>query len=538
MKQYTIILLVLIISSCARVSSPMGGPEDETAPTLIGSTPQNQQTNFQSNTVTLLFDEWVTTKNIESDLIITPKIESGFKTRVKKQQIQLLFNEPFRENTTYTLSFASSITDITNNNAIVGLTLSFSTGDVLDSLEIEGNIMNLYEQDPAEEYLVSLYTQTDSLNILDGAASYYTKTDTLGNYKFQNLPTGAYRIYAVNDKNNNSKADTESERFGFYPDTVLLDQTITGIDFTVQNLNVDKPRITSSRPFGRYYDIEVNKPLTKFEVIQNTSSNKSFVNLGDNVIRFFNETPTYNDTTELIVNLSDSAGYQVRDTLNYYFIESKLDKEEFTATITPVNGLLKPSDSLVFTFTKPVTQTNVDSIYIELDSLTSIPIREEELIWNNNRDRLVVKTQNSQLYADGRKDVMLQLKSTAFISIEQDTLEPQPKYLAPIRNDDIASIEGMVNTSSEYIIVQLLNSRTKNIIATSTDKEYKFNFLGPGQYLIRVIDDLNGNGKWDIGNILTGETPEPVHYYYDDFYNTRLIELRKRWEQVDINISF
>ncbi len=539
MKRFTLlILLIIIVNSCARVSSPMGGPEDETAPILLESIPDNQQTNYTGNTVTLIFDEWIKTTNIESDLIITPKIETGFKTRIKKQQLQLTFNEPFRENTTYTLSFASTITDITNDNPIVGLTLSFATGAVLDSLEISGNVTNLYEQEPAEKFLVSLYTENDSLNILDGAAAYYTKTDTLGKYKFQNLPQGEYRIYAVNDKNNNSKADTEEERFGFYPDTLTLSESRAGIDFTVQNLNVDVPRVTSARPFAHYYDIEVNKPITSFDIVENNSANKSYINIGENKFRFFNESQTFNDTTQMIINLVDSAGYELRDTVNYYFIESKLEKEEFKVTIEPTNGLLKPVDSVVFEFTKPVDRINLDSIYIELDTLQTQTITSEELIWNDKRNRLVYKTDNKSLYAEGRKGVMLRIQPSAFISIEQDTLEDQPKYLAPLQETEIASIEGEVFTDNETIIVQLLNSRTRNIIATTTNKKYRFNYLGPGQYYVRVIEDLNGNGRWDIGNILTGETPEPAHYYYDNFYKTRLIELRKRWEQVDINISF
>ncbi len=536
MKRHYFILLLLIISSCARVSSPQGGPEDETAPTLIISVPKDQQTDYKENTITLTFDEWVTTKNIEADLIITPKIETGFKTRIKKQQLQLIFNEPFQDSTTYTFSFASTVTDITNDNAITGLTLSFATGPTLDSLQISGTITNLYEQEPAEEYLISLYRETDSLTILDGPASYYTKTDTSGNYKFQNLPSGKYRIYALNDKNDNSKADSEEERIGFYTDTLELNNNLTGIDFTTQNLDVNKPRIINSRPFGRYYDIEFNKDID-FNVIENTSLNKAYQVQNSRKIRFYNTSGTYNDTTSLIISAIDSARLELIDTLRFYFIESKIEKDEFTTIITPNSGLLKPTDTLLFKFSKPVISLNTDSLHIELDSVSTYPLNESLFLWNDQKTEIKYPITSQDLFS-GRTNALLQIKSTSFISIENDTLEAFSKNLSPVKLEDIASIEGEVFTQSKYVIVQLLNSRTGELQATSREKKFKFNYLNPGQYQIRVIDDKNGNGKWDIGNILLNEAPEPAYYHFDDFYKTRVIEVRKRWEQVDRNISF
>ena len=40
------------------------------------------------------------------------------------------------------------------------------------------------------------------------------------------------------------------------------------------------------------------------------------------------------------------------------------------------------------------------------------------------------------------------------------------------------------------------------------------------------------------GNILKWEDPEPVKFYFDEFYKTKVIEIRKNWEQTDANIFF
>ena len=145
---------------------------------------------------------------------------------------------------------------------------------------------------------MSLYNVDDSLSILNGAASYYTKTDSLGRYNFQNLPNGNI-VSMIQDNNNNSQADT-NERVGFYSDTLNLSQNLSGINFTTQSLNVENPKIMNARPFGKYFDIEFNK-FVKTRIIENNSNNKSFNLLPENKLRFYNESGTYNDTTNLIL---------------------------------------------------------------------------------------------------------------------------------------------------------------------------------------------------------------------------------------------
>ena len=170
----SVIILVLNIS-CARVSSPSGGEKDSIPPKLIHSVPRNEQLNFKDQIIYLEFDELVAPNQIESNLIITPRPEGSFRTRNNRNKIQLEFSEPFADSTTYTLSFGNSIQDLTERNIPSSLTLSFSTGDYLDSLNITGQIRNLYDQVPEEGVLVSLYKASDSLTILNGSASYYTK---------------------------------------------------------------------------------------------------------------------------------------------------------------------------------------------------------------------------------------------------------------------------------------------------------------------------------------------------------------------------
>jgi uncharacterized protein (DUF2141 family) len=48
--------------------------------------------------------------------------------------------------------------------------------------------------------------------------------------------------------------------------------------------------------------------------------------------------------------------------------------------------------------------------------------------------------------------------------------------------------------------------------------------LDNGTYRLRVVYDLNGDGKWTTGDFEAGRQPEPVSYYPHD------IELKTGWE--------
>ncbi len=529
-------ILVLAIS-CARVGAPTGGPIDETPPSLLNSTPTDGTTNFTGQTIQLTFDERIITRSIETDLIITPKPSGSYRARVNKKTLSLSFTEPFKENTTYSLSFGNTVQDITNNNPAEDLSLSFSTGEYIDSLTIQGQVLNLYNQEPIENLLVSLYTENDSLDILTGPASYYSRTDSLGNYKFRNLPNGKFRVYSVRDKNNNSQADSENEPFGFYSDTLDVSTSLTGIDFTIQSLNTDKLRTTSARPFGVYFDISFNKPIDDFQILE--GDDFIYSKPENSKIRFYRMDRSYSDSTQVIFRASDSLNHVHIDTAQITFNESRLGPADFTIEVTPNSNELPPKDTISLSFNKPVIDFNADSLYYQLDSITQVPIDVTTIVWNTLNTKAsfpidVVALLNQK----STSNISLSLKSAAFISADNDSSIEQSKNISLLTTENSATIGGTVVSEASNIIVQLLDGRTLKVLKSSTKKEFLFNYLPAGRYFIRVIRDLNANGKWDIGNVLTWESPEPAKFYYDDFYKTKLIEVRKNWEQTDLNIYF
>lgn len=532
---YTIIIAIVAIgiaTNCARITSPQGGPQDEEPPKLINSYPESGSTMFESTTIKLTFDERVKVENIQSNLLITPRLNTTFQTKVKKNEITLTFAEDFQENTTYTLSFGGTVADITNNNAVRNLNISFSTGPVIDSLKIEGQIKNLYTQKPVDEALIALYDVKDTLNILTGRASYYAYTDTAGVYRFQNLPANQYLVYGVIDSNNNGFANSDGETYGFYPDTVDLDQNLSEINFTLQKLNVDTLKIRSSSIYGPYYETTFNKSVTSF--LPEPSDDFYYQQIETNTIRFYRQNAALLDTIQIPFQASDSTGYELQDTVSVIFRESDLNKEPLKINVYP--DRLDLTDTLSLYLSKPVASYHADSIKIIQDSAIVYTFQPDD--FELNPDRTVLKgTKAISHYIAQPGLSTIEGRPNAFISADNDSSALTTKDYQNSPNDDSAIISGTVNSNTS-VIIQLLSARGEKVLKSTTNKFYSFSGLSAGQYKIRVIQDKNENQKWDLGNILLFQPPEPAKFYYDSFYNTDIIEVRNNWEINDANVNF
>ena len=154
----SIVLAIILSNRCANPSVPTGGEKDTIPPTLIHSIPEIGKLNFNKKEITLIFDELITTNNINQNLIVTPKIDTKFKTLIKKNKVILKFEDEFPDSTTISLNFFETITDITEKNSAKNLTLAFSTTSYIDSLEIKGNIESLLKKEKKKNFLVGLYS--------------------------------------------------------------------------------------------------------------------------------------------------------------------------------------------------------------------------------------------------------------------------------------------------------------------------------------------------------------------------------------------
>ena len=277
--------IIYFLTKCASITPPGGGPRDTIPPVLIKSIPEHKSLNFSGNTISLIFDEYLKIENLNKQLIITPIVQDEYEQKIRRNSIELTFPEPFKDSTTYTFNFQDAIQDITEGNITEDNVLAFSTGDYIDSLYINGKVLDLFTNTPVEDLTVCLYLIDDTLDIFNSPPIYLTKTNKEGKYLIENIKNGIYKLYAYNDANSNLKCDMPKEMFGFLSDTISLSENIDSVFLKVQYLDMRDIEIQRAGSSGRYFEIKTNKSLVDYSIYPIDSS-KTLLLLSDSRLIF------------------------------------------------------------------------------------------------------------------------------------------------------------------------------------------------------------------------------------------------------------
>src|SRR5690606_19803759 len=153
---------LLILWQCAQIVPLTGGQRDFVPPRLVSSLPDTNALRFNSDQIVLNFDEYVQLKNLNNQLIVSPKLKTLPEiTAEGKKVIIKLKKEELKPNTTYRLSFGRAIADMHESNSINGFDYVFSTGDFTDSLKIEGVVSDAFNNKPSSDILIGLYPGTE-----------------------------------------------------------------------------------------------------------------------------------------------------------------------------------------------------------------------------------------------------------------------------------------------------------------------------------------------------------------------------------------
>ena len=75
-KSVAAFLILVLVVSCAQPGSPTGGPKDAEAPMALSSEPENGSIRFNSNRISIEFNEYLTLKNVSQELLVSPPLEN------------------------------------------------------------------------------------------------------------------------------------------------------------------------------------------------------------------------------------------------------------------------------------------------------------------------------------------------------------------------------------------------------------------------------------------------------------------------------
>ena len=537
----SLIIIVLAIS-CARQSSPMGGPKDEDPPKLLSSTPEQEALNVKPSVIELFFNEYIKVDNPTKQIIITPKVKSEeIEFTALRDRLQIRLNQELEDSTTYVFNFQKSIQDITEGNPAENLKLVFSTGHEIDSLKFSGKIAYLFLQNEKliNDVLVGLYPVTDTTDLFTGPPYYLAQVDSAGNFEITNIKAGDYFAYAWHDANNSLRAEHRNESYGFLSDSVTIEQDITGVHISLYPGNLSELKVNRSSPSGTNFDIILSKTPTEINLEHPELNKNLYYRFNDRTIRLYHTSPK-EDSTAVRISLRDSVGFKLDTTLYAKFEESERAPEKLEVTADSGNDFLTTLMSEL-KFNKPVIEINYDSLYLQYDTAGVIPILPEHIHLKDSSDhtKFTIEIPIPDTLSYSTFTVFASDSTFKDAGMQWNENQLQANYSKTNPETLSEEVTGKVDSDEYPIIVQLLDKSDEIIQETylTNSNNFKFTQMQPGDYRLRAIIDRNKNGKWDPGNFYENRQPEPVYYFYDAENDSHQFVVRAGWSLKDHNIN-
>jgi hypothetical protein len=577
--------VILFCWSCAQQGSPSGGPRDEDPPVVLESDPPNYSTRFEAKKIEITFDEYIVLDNVNQQLIVSPPMEEQPTVKLRKRTLVIEYVDTLKANTTYTFNFGDAIKDLHEGNKLQNFEYVFSTGDILDSMSVRGNLQYAENLEvPDEPISIMLYTDLrDSVPLLD-IPMFVGRSNDSGVFSVNNLRPDVYKVFALKDGNNNFLFDLPTEEIAFLDTTLIVNADFSRLllgDSIVKSNITDTVYIDST---GFVSDSLVDKgpDLNAIYLDLNLFTEASEIQyLMDN---------TREDRRKIqlvfALPLTDTFSYQTlqaADQSEPRFLDD-FAKNRDSLTLWIRDSIHYKNDTLRMAVNYTVKDTSEQYI-IRRDTLM-LSYREKqsrnrrEVAVQKEEEKLEVKTIRNNGNQDLNRELPLlldfplgSLNDTLFklyhipdsieipfpFEVKADTLNPYRATLSaswesaskyrmlvlpgaissiyPMQHDTIdvnfktrdlefygQILLSMVNVNNQ-VLIQLFTGKTiveERIV--KADGQYTFPFLSPKEYHFKFIHDLNENGKWDTGDYLKMLQPEPVELLPVP------IEVRSNWD--------
>lgn len=552
-----VLMLSVFWGACARQGAPAGGPKDTRPPEVdtLASTP-NFSTRFDGRKIELKFDEWVVLADQATQIVVSPPLAKRPDVVLKGKTVVLTFDkdEELRPQTTYTINFGTAVRDFRENNPAENLRFVFSTGDFIDSLAFRGVVTDALTGEPVENVAVMLYeSQADSAIVLE-RPYYFARTDKVGLYQFSNLREGAFRVVAIEDGDQNLRWGGESERIAFLDSTLVLDDSLKkAINLTLfSNLPKFKLVGQSTNRYG-LAKLGFNTPLDTFDfrVLAPPEMVTWAEKTRDSLLIWY-DLPNVDTAWSIVFSrLQDDA--QERAAVSDTVAVKKLSRSTFLEShrigfddapppaaaptrrgksvgTTPaprpqqVKTIVQPfSAPAILGFNYPLTAFDTARWLLMLDT---VQVQDFSVSRDSGNLRRLVLAPNWQQ----EKSYNLTLLPGAITDFwgvpNADTLQRIFNVLVEKQLGTIALTLEKLRPGTAYVL-QIMNGNAVEaewaFVADAEQKRRLFPQLQVANYTLRLLEDRNGNGRWDTGDYWTKRQPEAI-------FTRKLDPLRANWE--------
>ncbi len=525
------------------------------------------------------FNEFVQIKDQQKEFFTSPAMKKKPTVSLRGRSIVVQLRDTLAPNTTYALNFGSSIRDNNEGNPLNSMRYVFSTGPDVDSMVLSGYTADSYKADSVSKSFIWFFPADSVENVAEYDSTLFkykpaviARAENNGIFIAQNLKPIPYRIYAIGDKNDNQMYEPGADLVGFVEGTYNpAEQEDFAIWFdSIRQYYSAEPqlyfRMFTDRAFRRQVLSDQERPLQHKALLYFAAANPKIETLRFDSIpaeRVIIDPQTKGrDTIALWFNvpaadlpdtIKGEITYLKHDSLNvlqpvteplklsWRLVETKEQErererverdrrkaeaagEEWTppkeknpfAYKMPNSGDINPERDIVVDFDYPLA--SVDSAALRL-VLTDEEKQTHEVPVRMVRDTALLRRWHIQAPWQPKGEYNLTIPAGTIVDIagfSNDTITGKYKTLDPEKHALVKLHVRSREEGTKYII-QLLDGSGK-LLEEKRDivpGPVQFNYVPAGEIKFRIIEDRNGNGIWDAGNVVERRQPERSEIYAD-----------------------
>ena len=585
-----VLLLGIMVYSCASMGTPDGGPYDEEPPKFMGSMPELHAVNNNKKKIELEFDEFIKLEKPSEKVIISPPQLEQPEIKVVGKKVVVELIDTLKEATTYTIDFSDAIVDNNEGNPMGNFSYSFSTGAAIDTMEVSGTVLEASNLEPIKGIQVGLYKDLGDSAFVSKPFDRVSRTDSRGRFSIRGVAPGKYRIYALKDGNQNYLYDSKSEMIAFYDSLIIPSSMPATRQDTIwkDTLTVDTIKTVK---YTRYLPDDIMLRAFKEENTRQYLVKSQRDKLNHFILTFSAKADTlptlkglnFDERDAFVVETTsrnDSICYWIKDSLLYemdtlaiqmdYLYTDTLDRlVPKTDTLYLANKLTREKREQLAKEEaekkekerKKLETEKTKFLEMKVDAPSSFDIYKNVLL---NFEEPLASIDTSAIRMEVKVDTLW--NETSFLFREDSVIprqyeilaewEPEKEYRLTIDSAAIKGLYGLhtnkveqtmkVKKLDEYgtlllnivgagkgAIVELLDNGGK-VLRTqpvTEDGMADFYYLNPNtKYYIRLFIDRNGNGVWDTGRFEDGLQPEEVYYFPKVWEMRANFEFEETWD--------
>jgi uncharacterized protein (DUF2141 family) len=509
------VLAVLLWSACAQVVAPSGGAMDQKGPALVSSEPINKSTQVNPKHIRLRFNEYIINKDLGNQLLVSPPLPQPPDISVKNKTLHLTLPDSLLPNTTYSLYLGKGIADLTEGNVTEPITYVFSTGAALDSGWISGAVVNAKDGQPLKDANIQLYRSSrwtsDSIPYLVNP-DFIGRTNAQGQFRLNYLRPGSYRVLALADANTDYRITPPDEALAFLEQPVQLDTNLRDMNLEAFVEIPKRLYLKQSSQAPGKLKLCFNRRVQSFtyknlrakklpEFLHEWTAGSDTLTLWlrdtvgvDSVCLALQESGQAFDTLMMKISRKDQKGRNKNDG------PSKLS---LSCTCNADQPAL-PGDSLWLISGSPIARIDT-ALIVWKRRIPGVSLGKARLL---SRTFLVARN----LIADSvYAATFLPGAFTDLLGATHDTLVVKCPVMAENKTGNLV-LEVEWPKESGAGVLERTNAKGQVVerISFSGSKRFSWKHLLPGTYNFNIIEDRNGNGRWDTGSFLEHKQPERI----------------------------